>query len=50
MDSRIQNKEQAIFAQGKCNLKHEKMKFDINLQIELSLRDKDLDRSIVFSL
>jgi hypothetical protein len=33
MDSRIQNKEQAIIAQGKCNLKHEKIKFDINLQI-----------------
>jgi hypothetical protein len=29
-------------------LKHEKIKFDINLQIWLSLRDKDLDRSIVF--
>ncbi|AES97390.1 cell-to-cell movement protein [Medicago truncatula] len=31
-----------------CNLKYGKIKFDINLQMGLSLKDKDLDRSIVF--
>ena len=47
-DSRIVDKKQSIIAQGKCNLKYGKIKFDINLQMGLSLKDKDLDRSIVF--
>jgi len=47
-DSRILDKRQATIAQGKCNLKYGKIKFDINLQMGLSLKDKDLDRSIVF--
>ncbi|AES67244.1 viral movement protein [Medicago truncatula] len=47
-DSRILDKRQATIAQVKCNLKYEKIKFDINLQMGLSLKDKDLDRSIVF--
>ncbi|AES65923.1 cell-to-cell movement protein [Medicago truncatula] len=42
-DSMILDKRQV-----KCNLKYGKLKFDINLQMGLSLKDKDLDRSIVF--
>jgi len=47
-DSRILDKNHAMIAKGKCNLKDGKIKFDINLQIGLSLKDIDLDRSIVF--
>ncbi|AES95724.1 viral movement protein [Medicago truncatula] len=47
-DSRILDKRQATIPQVKCNLKYGKIKFDINLQMRLSLKDKDLDRSIVF--
>jgi len=47
-DSRILDKRQATISQGKCNLKYGKIKFDINLQMGLSLKDKDLDESIVF--
>ncbi|XP_045831015.1 uncharacterized protein LOC123922332 [Trifolium pratense] len=47
-DSRILDTDQATIAKGNCNLKYGKIKFDINLQIGLSLKDKDLDRSIVF--
>jgi hypothetical protein len=48
-DSRIVDRRQSIIAQGKCNLKYGKIKFDINLQMGLSLKDKDLDRSIIFN-
>jgi len=47
-NSRILDKRQATIAQGKCNLKYVKIKFDINLQMRLSLKVKDLDRCIVF--
>lgn len=47
-DARIKNPAQARIAEGSCNLKYKKVKFDINLQIGLSLKDKDLDRSIIF--
>jgi hypothetical protein len=30
-DSRILDRRQSIIAQGKCNLKYGKIKFDINL-------------------
>jgi len=43
-DSRILDKRQATIAQGKYNLKYGKIKFDINLQMGLSLKDKDLGR------
>ena len=47
-DSRIRNKKQAVIAKGNCNLKYGKIKFDINLQMGLSLKDIDLNKSIVF--
>ena len=46
-DSRISDPNLAIIAKGNCNLKHGKVKFDVNLQIGLSLKDKDLNRSIL---
>lgn len=47
-DSRINNPKVATIAQGKCNLKYGKVKFDVNLQMGMSLKDNDLDRSILF--
>ena len=45
-DSRINNPELAKIAEGSCNLKYGKVKFDVNLQFGLSLKDADLNRSI----
>ncbi|XP_045807604.1 uncharacterized protein LOC123901488 [Trifolium pratense] len=47
-DSRILDKNQAIIAQGMCNLKYGKIKFDVHLQLGLSLQDIDLSKSIIF--
>jgi hypothetical protein len=45
-DARL-NKKYSTIARGSGNLKFGKIKFDINLQIGLSLKDTDLNRSIV---
>jgi hypothetical protein len=41
------NKNKSLITKGEGNLKYGKLKFDINLQIGLSLKDIDLNRSIV---
>jgi len=45
-DARM-NKNKSLITKGEGNLKYGKLKFDINLQIGLSLKDIDLNRSIV---
>jgi hypothetical protein len=45
-DARM-NEKHSLITQGEGNLKCGKIKFDINLQIGLSLNDIDLDRSLV---
>ena len=45
-DDRIINKEESIIAKGKGNLAEGKIKFDVNIQMGLSLKDKDLNKSI----
>jgi hypothetical protein len=40
-DFRIVDRRQSIIAQGKYNLKYGKIKIDTNLQMGLSLKDKD---------
>uniref|UniRef100_A0A151UGG0 Movement protein n=1 Tax=Cajanus cajan TaxID=3821 RepID=A0A151UGG0_CAJCA len=46
-DNRFMDREKSIIAQGNGNLRMGKIKFDVNLQIGLSLQDALLDRSII---
>nr|QCH00495.1 movement protein [Soybean chlorotic mottle virus] len=48
-DNRLLNLEESKIAVGHGNLKYGKMKFDVNLQLGLSLKDLDLDRSIILN-
>lgn len=45
-DDRIINNQESIIAKGKGNLIEGKIKFDINIQLGLSLKDKNLSNSI----
>ena len=45
-DDRIIDRQESIIAQGKGNLSEGKLKFDLNIQMGLSLKDKDLSKSI----
>ncbi|XP_071728489.1 uncharacterized protein [Rutidosis leptorrhynchoides] len=45
-DDRIIDKHESIIAKGKGNLAEGKIKFDVNIQLGLSLKDKDLNKSI----
>ena len=45
-DDKIIDRQESIIAQGKGNLSEGKLKFDLNIQMGLSLKDKDLSKSI----
>lgn len=45
-DDRIIDRKESIIAQGKGNLSEGKLKFNVNIQMGLSLKDKDLSKSI----
>jgi len=45
-DDRLIREDESIIAIGEGNLREEKLKFNVNLQIGLSLKDRNLDRSI----
>ena len=45
-DDRIINREESIIAKGKGNLSEGKIKFDVNIQTGISLKDKDINKSI----
>ena len=45
-DDRIIDKEESIIARGKGNLAEGKIKFDVNIQTGLSLKDKDINKSL----
>ncbi|XP_060202785.1 uncharacterized protein LOC132631210 [Lycium barbarum] len=46
-DDRIQNEHESVIATGNGNLVGETLKFNINLQLSMSLMDQDLDKAVI---